>query len=208
MSLFLIFSIVIILILDYWISTKSKDSIYDDYQTVPYASIGVVLGTSKYIRGGGINAFYKNRINGAIDLYKNNKIDYLLLSGDNALRSYNEPIMMRTDLLKAGIPSSAIVLDYAGFRTLDSIVRANKIFHANNFIIITQQFHCERALFIAQNQGIKAKCFAVPSPNNMFMVRIREIFARLGMLMDLYILNKSPKFLGPMLPIIEDNGQS
>ncbi|WP_392564194.1 ElyC/SanA/YdcF family protein [Orbus wheelerorum] len=190
--------------LDCWISLKTEPYIYHNYNDIPPSSVGVVLGTSKYIKGGGINAFYKNRINGAIELYQLGKVDYLLLSGDNALMSYNEPIMMRRDLIKAGIPSSAIVLDYAGFRTLDSIIRANKVFDANNFTIVTQEFHCERALFIAQSQGIDAKCFAVPTPNNIKMIRIREMLARMSAFIDIYILNKEPKFLGPMLPIVRE----
>lgn len=202
--LFIIF-IIVIVGLDYWITIKTKPYIYDDYDKIPHSSVGVVLGTAKFVKGGGINAFYKNRIDGAIDLYWLGKVDHLLVSGDNALLSYNEPITMRKDLLKSGIPESAIVLDYAGFRTLDSIIRANKIFDANNFTIITQKFHCERALFIAHYQGIQAQCFAVPTPENMIRVRIRETFARLSAFLDLYVLNKEPKYLGPMLPIIREN---
>jgi len=108
---------------------------------------------------------------------------------------------MRRDLIAAGIPSSDIVLDYAGFRTLDSIVRTRKVFDTNDFIIITQRFHCERALFIALHMGIQAQCFAVPSPKNMLSVRSREIFARLGALTDLYLLKREPRFLGPLIPI-------
>ncbi|WP_392567084.1 ElyC/SanA/YdcF family protein [Utexia brackfieldae] len=189
--------------IDSWISYKTSPYIYTNIAALPTRPIGVVLGTSKYIRGGGYNEFYKQRILGAIELYRQDKIRYLLVSGDNALLSYNEPITMRKDLLKAGIPSSAIVLDYAGFRTLDSVVRANRVFDAQEFTIITQQFHCERALFIAQYQGISAQCFAVPSPENMTMVRVRELFARINTFLDLYLLHKEPKFLGPVIPIIQ-----
>ena len=188
--------------LDYWISYKTAPYIYHDENELPYRAIGVVLGTSKYVRGGGINHFYRNRIDGAINLYWLKKVDYLLLSGDNALMSYNEPITMKKDLIRAGIPSEAIVLDYAGFRTFDSVIRANKVFDANDFTIITQEFHCERAIFIAHSQGIKAQCFAVPDPDRMRFVRIREMFARVGVFIDLYILNKEPKYLGPVIPII------
>lgn len=197
-----------LLLLDLFISQKTKSSIYYSYEDLPYTPIGVVLGTAKYIKTGGINEFYKNRIEGAIDLYWLGKVDYLLLSGDNNKMSYNEPITMRRDLLKAAIPDSAIVLDYAGFRTLDSIIRANKVFDADNFTIITQEFHCERALFIAQYQGIKAQCFAVPSPTKMKMVRIREFFARISAVIDLYFLHKEPKFLGPMIPIVSPNSST
>ncbi len=198
----LLFTLVISL--DYWISYKTAPYIYHDENKLPYRTIGVVLGTSKYVKNGGINGFYRNRIDGAIDLYWQGKVDYLLLSGDNAKLNYNEPIMMQKDLIKAGIPKESIVLDYAGFRTFDSVVRANKVFNADEFTIITQKFHCERAIFIALAQGIQAQCFAVPAPKSMKLVRVREMFARVSAFIDLYILKKEPKFLGPSIPIINN----
>ncbi|WP_091121001.1 ElyC/SanA/YdcF family protein [Gilliamella intestini] len=194
----------VIVSLDYWISYKTAPYIYHDENKLPYREIGVVLGTSKYVRNGVINGFYQNRIDGAIELYLQSKVNYLLLSGDNALLSYNEPITMKKDLVKAGIPSDSIFLDYAGFRTLDSVVRANKVFDANDFTIITQEFHCERAIFIALAQGIQAQCFAVPSPKSMKLVRIREMFARVSAFIDLYVLKKEPKYLGPVIPILSN----
>lgn len=202
---FIFFVLLFAYSLDQWISYKTSPSIYTTIDTIPKRSVGVVLGTSKYVRGGGVNEFYKQRILGAIRLYNTDKIDYLLLSGDNAQKNYNEPITMRRDLLKQGVPHGAIRLDYAGFRTLDSIIRASKVFNAGNFTIITQKFHCERAIFIAQYQGISVQCYAVPSPSTMKMVRVREMFARLGTLIDLYVLNKAPKYLGPVIPIITEN---
>ncbi|OCG01754.1 vancomycin high temperature exclusion protein [Gilliamella sp. wkB308] len=192
--------------LDFWISYETAPYIYHDVNKLPYQNVGVVLGTSKYVRGGGKNVFYQNRINGAISLYNQHKIDYLLLSGDgeDSFQSYNEPVTMKKDLIKAGIPSDAIVLDYAGFRTLDSVVRANKVFDAKSFTIITQEFHCERAIFIALAQNIQAQCFAVPAPDSMKLVRIRETLARVSAFIDLYILNKEPKYLGPVIPIISE----
>ena len=118
---------------------------------------------------------------------------------------------MRKDLIAAGVDPSDIVLDYAGFRTLDSIVRTRKVFDTNDFIIITQRFHCERALFIALHMGIQAQCYAVPSPKDMLSVRIREFAARFGALADLYILNVNRVFraAGPYsgyAPVPEDAG--
>lgn len=187
--------------LDRWISWRTQDYIYDEVQELPYRQVGVVLGTAKYYRTGVINQYYLYRMQGAINAYNSGKVKYLLLSGDNALQSYNEPMTMRRDLMAAGIPSSDIVLDYAGFRTLDSIVRTRKVFDTNDFLIITQRFHCERALFIALHMGIQAQCFAVPSPKDILTVRVREIFARLGALNDLYLLKRQPRFLGPLIPI-------
>lgn len=135
-----------------------------------------------------------------MNAYNSGKISYLLLSGDNALQSYNEPMTMRRDLIAAGVSPTDIVLDYAGFRTLDSVVRTRKVFDTNDFTIITQRFHCERALFIALHLGIQAQCYAVPS-QNMLTVRLREFGARLGALFDLYIVKREPRFLGPQISI-------
>ena len=155
--------------LDRWMSWKTAPYIYDELQD-------------------------RYRILGAINAYNSGKVNYLLLSGDNALQSYNEPMTMRKDLIAAGVDPSDIVLDYAGFRTLDSIVRTRKVFDTNDFIIITQRFHCERALFIALHMGIQAQCYAVPSPKDMLSVRIREFAARFGALADLYIFKREPRF--------------
>ncbi|WP_370555775.1 outer membrane permeability protein SanA [Edwardsiella tarda] len=189
------------LALDRWISWTTAPYIYDDVQDLPRREVGVVLGTAKYVAPGVINQYYRYRIQGALNAYNSGKVSYLLLSGDNALQSYNEPVTMRRDLIAAGVPSSDIVLDYAGFRTLDSIVRTRRVFDTNDFTIITQRFHCERALFIAMHLGIQAQCLAVPSPKDMLLVRLREIGARIGALTDLYLLQRQPRFLGPQIPI-------
>src|SRR5690606_26038489 len=91
--------------------------------------------------------------------------------------------------------------------TLDSIVRAKKIFVSENFLIITQRFHCERALLIANAYHINAQCLAVAGPDNpaqTWSVRIREIFARSKALLDLYIIDTQPRFLGPQQPILRE----
>ena len=187
--------------LDRWIALKTAPLVYDDLTSLPHRQVGVVLGTAKYYRTGVPNQYYYYRIQGALNAYNSGKVNYLLLSGDNAQQSYNEPMTMRRDLIAAGVNPADIVLDYAGFRTLDSIVRTRKVFDTNDFIIITQRFHCERALFIALHMGIQAQCYAVPSPKNMLTVRAREVAARLGALADLYIMKREPRFLGPLVPI-------
>ncbi len=217
----LIYGLIIIVILiiaaalglDRWVSVKTAPYVYDDLQSLPHRQVGVVLGTAKYYRTGVINQYYRYRMQGALNAYNSGKVNYLLLSGDNSQHSYNEPMTMRRDLIAAGVAPSDIVLDYAGFRTLDSIVRTRKVFDTNDFIIITQRFHCERALFIALHMGIQAQCYAVPSPKNILNIRLREVGARLGALADLYLMKREPRFLGPMVPIparheIPENAQS
>lgn len=205
----MIYGLIIILLLmiltalglDRWIAWKTAPWVYDDLTTLPHRQVGVVLGTAKYYRTGVPNQYYAYRIQGALNAYNSGKVNYLLLSGDNAQQNYNEPMTMRRDLIAAGVNPADIVLDYAGFRTLDSIVRTRKVFDTNDFIIITQRFHCERALFIALHLGIQAQCYAVPSPKNMLTVRAREVAARLGALADLFIMKREPRFLGPLVPI-------
>ncbi|WP_446469515.1 outer membrane permeability protein SanA [Xenorhabdus stockiae] len=202
-SLILIIAVFILsaIMLDRWISWKTAPYIFDDLRQLPEREVGMVLGTSKYYKAGAYNQYYFYRIQGAVNAYNSEKVKYLLLSGDNAQHSYNEPNTMRRDLIKAGIPASKIVMDFAGFRTLDSVVRTRKVFDTNDFTIITQRFHCERALFIAMHMGIEAQCYAVSSPKNMMTIRFREVFARLGAWADLYILKREPRFLGPLTPI-------
>ncbi|WP_080928023.1 SanA/YdcF family protein [Vibrio nigripulchritudo] len=193
---------VALILVDRWVSWQTQDKIYYEAESLPNHDVAMVLGTSKYI-GKKLNDFYTNRISTAIQLFQDNKVTSYLLSGDNAHRSYNEPWTMKRDLLKAGVPEDAIYLDYAGFRTLDSVVRAKEIFEADDFIIITQAFHCERALYIADYHDIDAVCLAVPGPEGTsgWFVRLREVLARANALVDLYIIDKQPKFLGPKVPI-------
>ncbi|CCN49396.1 Protein sanA [Vibrio nigripulchritudo MADA3029] len=193
---------VALILVDRWVSWQTQDKIYYEAESLPDHDVAMVLGTSKYI-GKKLNDFYTNRISTAIQLFQDNKVTSYLLSGDNAHRSYNEPWTMKRDLLKAGVPEDAIYLDYAGFRTLDSVVRAKEIFEADDFIIITQAFHCERALYIADYHDINAVCLAVPGPEGTsgWFVRLREVLARANALVDLYIIDKQPKFLGPKVPI-------
>ncbi|MEF1255949.1 SanA/YdcF family protein [Vibrio sp. M260112] len=191
-------------VVDRWVSYQARHQVFTQPQQIEQFDVAVVLGTSKYL-GKVLNEYYTNRINAAIELYQQGKVSHFLLSGDNAHRSYNEPWTMKRDLLRAGIPEDRIFLDYAGFRTLDSVVRAKEIFDTDNFLIISQKFHCERALFIANSHDINAKCFAVagPSRHSGLQVRVREVFARTKAFLDIYIIHAQPKFLGPKEPIIK-----
>ncbi|WP_237465796.1 SanA/YdcF family protein [Vibrio stylophorae] len=195
--------------IDQWMASRAAGRIYDDVAQIPPRGVALVLGTSKYI-GRNLNPFYQYRIDAARELYRQRKVDAFLLSGDNAHRSYNEPITMRRDLLAAGIPGDKIHLDYAGFRTLDSIVRAKEVFETNHFVVVSQGFHCERALFIADYKEIDAICLAVPSPDGSAgrKIRIREAFARVKAVLDLYFTDQQPKFLGPKVPIDADGPQT
>lgn len=186
-----------------WTVSDARHYTYDDVNAVPYNRVALVLGTSKYLIGGSPNHYFKYRIKAAAELYNNGKVDYILVSGDNATVQYNEPRQMRRALIQAGIPASAIYSDYAGFRTLDSIVRAKEVFGQARFTVVSQAFHNERAIFIARHFGIEAIGFNAldPSAYQGIRTRVREVFARLMGLLDLYVLDKGPKFLGEPIVI-------
>ncbi len=186
-----------------WTISDARHYTYDDVDAAPYNRVALVLGTSKYLIGGSPNHYFKYRIKAAAELYNNGKVDYILVSGDNATVQYNEPRQMRRALIQAGIPAKAIYSDYAGFRTLDSIVRAKEVFGQAHFTVVSQAFHNERAIFIARHFGIEAVGFNAkdPSAYQGIKTRVREVFARLMGLLDLYVLDKGPKFLGEPIVI-------
>lgn len=188
--------------IDRKVTKDTAPYLYTDVRDIPHKKVGLLLGTSKFIASGHINLFYKFRIEATLALYKAGKIEYVLVSGDNGRKSYNEPEQMMEDLIQGGIPREKIFLDYAGFRTLDSVVRCKEIFGETDITIISQQFHNERALFLAQNKSLDAVAFNAQdvSTRTGLKVYIREYFARVKMVIDL-IFNKQPKFYGPKIEI-------
>ncbi len=195
-------SALLLLIADHVVSNAAQYT-YDDASLIPYNKVAVILGTSKYLVDGRRNEYFANRIAAAVALYEQGKVSYFLVSGDNATRSYNEPREMRRELVKAGIPVERIYSDYAGFRTLDSIVRANAVFGQESFTIVSQGFHNERALYLARHFGIKAIGFNAKDVDaySGLKTRARELMARVLCLLDVYILDKQPKFLGDKIAI-------
>lgn len=197
---FLLLCLGLLILIDQSIGFYVRQAIYTDIQKLPYRPYGLVLGTSKYFAKNTLNLFYYNRLLAAQELFKAKKIDYLLLSGDNRTIYYNEPVTMYKDLKKMGVPPEFMYMDYAGFRTLDSVIRADQVFKAHSLIIISQKFHCERALFIAKYHNIDAICFAAEYPTGYTFVRFREFFARLQAVWDL-LIEKEPRFLGKPEPL-------
>ena len=200
MALFMAFFAILLVIVDQTIGYYVRNDIYYDIEKVPNRPYGLVLGTSKYFSDNTLNLFYYNRLLTAQRLFEKRKVDYLLLSGDNRTLQYNEPRTMLKDLKKMGVPQEFIYLDFAGFRTLDSVVRADQVFQAHSFTIISQKFHCERALFIAKFHDIDAICFVAGYPQGYTKVRVREFFARLQAVWDL-LMEREPHFLGAPEPL-------
>ena len=184
------------------ISQYAKSKLYDSVERIPYRRAALVLGTSPRGRNGGPNRFYMARINACVELYEADKIDRIIVSGDNHHASYNEPEAMRRSLVERGIPDEVIFLDYAGFRTFDSVVRAHEVFRQPNFIVVSQKFHNERAVFIAGKKGIDALGYNAEDVgfNYGLMTYVREWFARCKVYLDL-LTGKQPHFLGEPIDI-------
>ncbi len=192
-----------LLLCNSWINRSTVSQLYNDSGSIPARKVGLVLGASKNTIRGTDNMYFTYRMQAAYELYRSGKVQYLLLSGDNHTEGYDEPTDMRDALLKLGVPDSCIVLDYAGFRTLDSVVRCKEVFGEDSMTIISQEFHNQRALFIANKNGIHAIAFNAKevSKNYSLKTRIREYFARVKCVLDIYILHTDPKFLGEKIKI-------
>ncbi len=187
---------------NYQVEASSKGKIYKYVSQVPQNRVGLLLGTGKYLASGYINPYYQYRIDATIELMKAGKIKYLVISGDNGRKEYNEPETMRADLMASGIDSTKIWLDYAGFRTFDSMVRLKKIFSQDSVTIISQKFHNQRAIFIAEKEGINAVGFNAKDVSKRagFKVKMREKLARVKVFTD-YLFGQKPKYLGPKVQI-------
>jgi len=206
-SFILLFFIIGYFILLYNYNTMIKTTkpyIYTNIKDIPTKKVALLLGTTKYLKNKKINYFYKYRIEAALKLYKHAKIQKILVSGDNGTQRYDETTDMRNSLLAAGVLKDDIILDYAGFRTLDSIVRAKAIFGLDDYIIISQRFHLERAIYLAQAKGQKVIGFTAKELQHTAAakkMKYREILARFKAWLDIWVLKTKPKFLGEKIPI-------
>ena len=187
---------------NYSIKSNAHNKTFSSTKDIKKNKVGLVLGTSKYLKGGRINLYFKYRINATVELFKKGKIDFVLVSGDNGNKNYDEPTDFKNELIKQGIPENKIYLDYAGFRTLDSVVRAKEIFGQNSITIISQKFHNERAIFIADNYGISAVGFNAKDLKGKagLKTQLREYLARVKAHLDIF-LGVEPKFLGKKIVI-------
>lgn len=199
---FITFCILSIYASNYAIEKNAQEKVFSETQNIPKNKVGLILGTSKLLSDGRINLYYKYRLDAAVKLYNSGKIKYIVISGDNSSTNYDEPTDFKFDLIKAGIPENKIFLDYAGFRTLDSVVRIKEIFGQTSITIISQQFHNERAIYLAEHFNIKAVGFNAKSISGKYglKVKLREFLARVKVFVDI-IFNVQPKFLGKKVEI-------
>ena len=190
--------VVLLLACNVWVILSTTNQIFTELRDVPERKVALVLGTSKRFADGRPNTYFKNRIEAAARLYKEGKVKHLILSGDNRTQYYNEPRDMKQALLARGIPDSAITLDYAGLRTLDSMVRSKKVFGQDELVVVTQKFHSYRAVFIGDYYHMNTVAYAAEELpfRESINILFREFLARPMAVLDLYVLRKNPRHLG------------
>lgn len=178
--LFIVFS-------NFWIISVSKNQIFDSIENLPQIDTAIVFGTTKSKAGGGMNPFFENRMNAAAELYHGNKIKKLILSGSKELKYYDEANDMKIALIKLGVQSKDIMLDTLGIRTLDTVWRGKHIYGASSVILVTQEYHGYRAIYISNSLGLNAVCYAAdfPDSSGFFKTKVREILARPKAVLDL-----------------------
>ncbi len=194
--------LLIVIISNYSIESNASGKTYSDVALIQKNKVGLVLGTSKTLQNGRVNLYFKYRVDATVTLYKEGKIAFVLVSGDNSRKGYDEPTDFKEELIRRGIPAERIFLDYAGFRTLDSVIRAKEIFGQEQITIISQQFHNERAIYLAEKNDITAIGYNARDVSRRYglKVRLREYLARTKVFLDI-LFNVKPKFLGDKIEI-------
>ncbi len=190
-----------LVVADLWVGMSTRERVVTDMETLPDTRFGVILGTSKYYSDG-VNPYYTARIDAAVSLYEQGRIEVLLASGDNLTPYYDEPGMIRDDLTARGVPTDAILQDGAGSRTIHSVRRLRSVYDQESVIIISQPFHLQRALYQARVAGLDAWGFAAADPpwEWYWRVRLREVLARASTLVELHLLGRAQPGGDPVLP--------
>jgi len=189
---------------NWWILRQARHRIHTSIATIPARDVAVVLGTAPTLAAGKWkNPFFEKRMDAAAELYGQRKVRHFLVSGDNGRKSYDEPTAMRDALITRGVPATAITIDYAGFRTLDTMARAYTVFGQRQVLIVTDDFHMARSLFLAHAHGLDAVGFcSEPVPWKWSKKpRLRELASRVKAWLDVYVIRTKPKFYGPRIEI-------
>lgn len=180
---------------------STRDSVKTKPQDVKPARVALVLGARVYKSGRPATPL-RERLSVARDLYKSGRVQKVIVSGDHGKEDYDEVNVMRRWLIERGVSSQDIFMDHAGFRTLDSVARAQKVFGADELVICTHRFHAYRAAFLASQHGIKAQVLTADSSPDPYRTQnqLREVAARTVAVADV-LVGRSPKFLGPQIDL-------
>lgn len=185
------FGLLLLVLLCNWVVVQNtQNKVFFDLDSLPSNDVGLVLGTSKYVTKGKENLFFKYRMEASALLFKEGKVKYLILSGNKEGETYDEPKAMKNALTKLGVPEDALLLDTAGYRTYDSVVRCREKYGQEQVTVISQNFHNARALYLAAHEGLDAVGFAAQDVPDGYSIKtlLREYLARPKAMLDVYVL--------------------
>jgi SanA protein len=175
-----------------WLHVASARWVYSDTRKVPACRAALVLG-AKVHPSGRLSVMLKDRVDAGIRLYRAGKVAKLLMTGDNRTSRYNEPQRMRDYAVAKGVPSEDVAMDFAGRRTYDSVYRARHIWGLKRYIVVSQGFHVDRAVFLARHLGIRAYGLRADRPGHVGpLVYVRELPASLLAIIDAYLRHPRP----------------
>lgn len=200
----MIFLLISGLLINVHILNKAKDLIYHETENTPEKQAVIILGA--YVRGETLSHVLEQRVKSGVDIYLNGKVSKILLSGDHGQSNYDEVNSMRKYILEnySKVREYDIFMDHAGFDTYDSMYRARDIFKIENAVVVTQAFHVDRAVYIANELGIEAVGYAVNEDMYPLALkckwRLRESLARIKAYGNIAFKSK-PRFLGESIPI-------
>lgn len=197
-------TLLLLVLLNAWFVLRQESKIYqlDQVCSEDY-DVAIIFGTSQFLRSGAHNPHFFGRVERGAALYHTGQVNHLLLSGDNRTLYYNEPLRMQRALTQLGVPADHTTLDYAGLSTFDTLKRARDIFQLEAAVLITQDYHLPRALYIAEHLGLDVVgCVAKgPEWSGMKRLWLREVAARFRTLGDLHIWHREPRMLGDPEPL-------
>ncbi len=187
-------SFLAVVFVGHYIGNHSRDRLYSEVRELPRREVAVLLGTSRFLSSGEPNPYFEHRVDAAAELYHNGRVSRILASGDRRHASYNEPAAMRDALLARRVPDSAIMMDYGGLSTLDSVARVKHVYDLDDVVIVSQRFHNERALYIASEYELSAIGYNAQDVSRLWGARteLREYLARVKALLDLHVFHTAP----------------
>ncbi|MCZ4243253.1 SanA/YdcF family protein [Pedobacter punctiformis] len=196
--------IVFVVTVNYYVKSKTNPSIYSNEKELPKSNVAIIFGAG--INNNKPGKYLQDRLDAGIKLYKENKVQKLLLSGDNGNDEHDELTVMKTYCYEHGVDTTKIYVDYAGFDSYSTMYRAKNLFKVDTAILVSQKYHLNRAVYIGDQLGIKSYGFVANRGiyGGYNYVRFREYFAIAKSALDV-ARNRNPHFMGA---IIDINGPS
>jgi SanA protein len=190
-----IIGLIVILITNYDVNSKTESFIFDSQETMPKTTVGIIFGAG--INGDQPSKYLKDRLDAGISLYKNHTIQKILLSGDNGRDEHDELTVMKIYCYKNGVDTTKIYIDYAGFDSYSTMYRAKHLFKIDTAILVSQKYHLARAVYLGNSLGVKSYGFVadVGEYRGHRYVKTREYLSVFKSVVDVF-RDREPRFMG------------